>query len=165
MDAVDSVPELIALADQVGAPQVVAHAAEVPGVALWLQDDLDASAVLLNKSAGIYQDIDNQQCAGHFLENTAGWAQRAGRAEDAAVLLGSASALREDTGIPTPAYETFLFDQILEAVRNDLGDDLQAALDRGWALSMTKPWISLRKSRRCELRSVGGSLFGCGAAL
>ena len=136
VDAIGTVPELLALSDQIGAPQLVAHASEVPGVVLWFQDDLDGSAVMLNKAAGIYQDIRNQQCAGHCLENIAGWAQRAGRAEAAAAILGSASALREDTGIPTPRYETFLFEQIREAIRDDLGDDVHAVWDRGLELSM-----------------------------
>lgn len=138
VDNIETMPELIALADRIGAPQLVAHASEIPAVVAWFKSDSDRAAALLGKAAGIYIEIGNQQCAGHCLENTAGWAQSSGRAEDAAVLLGSASALRLDTGIPTPAYESYLFDKILAAVRDDLGDSFTDAWDRGERLSMTE---------------------------
>ena len=91
--------------------------------------------MLLAKAAGIYFQLGNQQCAAHCLETTAGWAQRSGRAEDAAMLLGSTTALRRDTGIPTPVYERFLFDQIMAAVRDELGDGFTEPWERGQALS------------------------------
>jgi non-specific serine/threonine protein kinase len=136
VDDVETVPELMAVSDQIGAPQLVAHGAEIPAVVRWFKGDFDSAAVLLDKAAGLYLEISNPQCSAHFLENASGWAQRSGRVEEAAALLGSASALRLDTGIPTPSYENFLFDDILTAVRDELGDRFTDAWDRGSERSM-----------------------------
>jgi predicted ATPase/class 3 adenylate cyclase len=135
-DARRLIDELTATAERVGSPQLLAHAAEIPAAVGWIDGDYAAAAALLHAAAGHYLVIGNQQCAGHCLENTAGWAQRSGRHEEAARLLGSASALRQDTGLPTPVYESFLFDDILAETRDDLGDRFEAAWDRGQELSM-----------------------------
>lgn len=135
-EAEAAVPELTLLSDRIEAPQLVAHGAELPAVVSWVKGDLESAAALLSKAAGLYRQIGNQQCAAHCLENTAGWAQRSGRERHAAVLLGSAEALRLDTGIPTPEYESFLFDEILVAVQDELGDTFTDAWVRGQELSM-----------------------------
>lgn len=135
-DAEAAVTEMVALTESIGAPQLVAHGAEISAVVNWLKDDLGPAAASLGQAAGIYLEIGNQQCAAHCLENAAAWAQRSGRAMDAATLLGSSTALRLDTGIPTPDYETFLFDQIVVAARDELGDSFADAWDRGLELSM-----------------------------
>ena len=137
-DAEPGVAELTELAGSIGSPQLLAHGAEIPAVVAWFDGDLETAAALLNTAAGHYLQIGNQQCTGHCLENTAGWAQRSDLSEEAAVLLGAASALRHDTGIPTPVYENFLFDEILLAVKATLGDRFDAAWDRGQAMSMEK---------------------------
>jgi hypothetical protein len=133
---IDTVPELQETAEHIGSPQLLAHAAEVPAVASWLAGDLDTSAPLLAHAAGIYKAIQNQQCAAHCLENSAGWALRSGKPADAAVLLGGATALREDIGIPTPAYEDFLYEEILEETQTQLADGFSEAWERGQAMSM-----------------------------
>lgn len=135
-DAEAAVPELVKLTDQIGAPQLLAHGAEVPAVVRWLKGDFDSSAELLNGAAGYYLQIGNQQCAAHCLENAAGWAQRSGRSREAATLLSSASALRLDTGIPTPIYEVLIFDEILAETKAELGDDFVNAWEQGQELSM-----------------------------
>lgn len=137
-DAEDGVTELIRLTESIGSPQLLAHGAEIPAVVACFQGDLDTAAVLLNSAAGHYQQIGNQQCTGHYLENTAVWAQRSGRPHEAAVLLGGAKALREDTGIPTPVYENFLFDETLTDAKANLGDRFDDEWDKGQAMSMEK---------------------------
>ncbi len=137
-DAEPGAFEMRRLSESVGSPQLLAHGAEFPAIVAFLDGDFDTAAALLNTAAGHYLQIGNQQCAGHCLENTAGWAQRSDLPEEATVLLGAASALRDDTGIPTPVYENFLFDEILLAVKATLGDRFDAAWDRGQAMSMDK---------------------------
>ena len=137
-DAEPGVTELMELTESIGSPQLLAHGAEIPAIVAYFDGDLETAAALLNTAAGHYLQIGNQQCTGHCLENTAGWAQRSDLPEEATVLLGAASALRDDTGIPTPVYENFLFDEILLAVKATLGDRFDAAWDRGQAMSMEK---------------------------
>ena len=136
VEDIDTIPELEETAERIGSPQLLAHAAEVPAVASWLAGDFDTSAPLLAHAAGLYKKIQNQQCTGHCLENTAGWALRSGKPAEAAVLLGGATALRKDTGIPTPAYEDFLYEEILQATRSQLGDRFSESWERGQAMSM-----------------------------
>jgi predicted ATPase/class 3 adenylate cyclase len=135
-DAKEGVVELTTAAEKIGAPQLLAHAAEIPAVLGWLEGDVDTAAPLLAGAAGHYLEIGNQQCAGHCLENAAGWSLEAGMPVESAILLGAASSLRDDTGIPTPVYESFLFDDILSRVREGLGDDFEAAWNKGQAMSM-----------------------------
>lgn len=70
------------------------------------------------------------------MENTAVWAQQSGLSHEAAELLGGATALREDIGIPIPVYENFLFDETLTEVEGDLGDRFDAAWNEGQAMPM-----------------------------
>ena len=137
-DAEPGVAELMELTESIGSPQLLAHGAEIPAVVAWFDGDFDTAAALLNSAAGHYLQIGNQQCAGHCLENTAGWAQRSGLPYEAAVLLGGASALRDDTGIPPPVYENFLFDETLAEAKANLGDRFDTAWDKGQAMSMDK---------------------------
>ncbi len=136
VEDIETIAELSGTAERIGSPQLLAHAAEIPAVAGWFAGDFGTSAHLLAKAAAIYLEIRNQQCAAHCLENTAGWALRSGRPVDAAVLLGGATALREDTGIPTPAFEDFLYDEILRDTKNALGSEFAIAWERGQAMSM-----------------------------
>lgn len=135
-DEIESVEELRSTAEAIGAPQLLAHSYEIPGVVAWFQGDLGRSAALLSDAARIYQELQNPQCAAHCLENASGWAAKAERFEDAALLLGSADALRADIGIPTPAFENVVYDQVSNSTRNRLGDDFDPAHARGRALSM-----------------------------
>ncbi len=137
-DAEPGVAELMELTESIGSPQLLAHGAEIPAVVAYFDGDLETAAALLNSAAGHYLQIGNQQCAGHCLENTAGWAQRSGLPYEAAVLLGGASALRDDTGIPPPVYENFLFDETLAEAKANLGDRFDTAWDKGQAMSMDK---------------------------
>ncbi len=133
---VETTDEMRKTAEAIGAPQLVAHADEIPAVTYWLSGDVDSATPLLAHAAEIYLDLQNAQCAAHFLENTAGWAQRVGRSKDAALLLGSSTALRTEVGIPTPRYETLLYDVIEQEVKGSLGDEFSTLFDRGKELSM-----------------------------
>lgn len=145
VDDIETVPELISSANAVGAPQLVAHAAEIPGVVSWFRGDFDTAADLLNEAAGIYIELGNPQCASHCLENTAGWANRLGMFEEAALLLGAASSLRLDIGIPTPAYESYLFDEILASAKAQLTNEFDDHWQRGWGLSMEEALAHVRQ--------------------
>ena len=118
------------------APQLIAHAAEIPAAVAWYKGDVDAAAPLLAEAAAIYKVIQNQQCAGHCLENGAGWAAKADKPTEAAILLGAATALREDTGIPTPGYEKLLYEEVVEEVRGALGDAFDERWNTGASMSM-----------------------------
>ncbi len=135
-DAASGAAELTSVTARLSVPQLSAHGAEIPAVMAWLGGDFETAAPLLHEAAGHYLEIRNEQCAGHCLENAAGWAQRSGRSEEAAIFLGAADALRRDTGIPTPLYESFLFEEILAEVSRDLGEGFDPAWRRGESMSM-----------------------------
>ncbi len=105
-------------------------------MAAWFRGDFDEAAPLLARAAGIYIQIRNQQCAAHCLENTAGWTMRSGSAIDASVLLGASKALRDDSGIPTPEYESLIYDRILKETKAELAEDFIPAWEKGQAMSM-----------------------------
>ena len=136
VDDIETIDELITTAEAIGAPQLLAHADEIPAVAAWFRGDVDEAAPLLARAAGIYIQIRNQQCAAHCLENSAGWAMRSGSAIDASVLLGASKALRDDSGIPTPQYESLIYDTIFNEIKTELAEDFTPAWEKGQAMSM-----------------------------
>ncbi len=129
--------ELETVCEAVGAPQLLAHAMELPALALMMLGELEDAGSRFRRALDLYRQIGNQQCTAHCLENTAAWVLAGGDAENSAVLLGATEALRADIGVPIPPYESILFEDTLKKVVAALGKaPFDAAWQRGQAMDM-----------------------------
>ncbi|MFQ5948719.1 MAG: hypothetical protein ACE5KX_07660, partial [Acidimicrobiia bacterium] len=134
--AVEVSRDLDELCRSIGAPQLVAHGAEVTGVVRGLTGDDEGARRYFAEALRLYGRLRNQQCASHCIENTAYWAVGDERAERVTVLLGAAEAMRDDIGVPVPPYENLYFQQAYERARAALDPStFAAAWERGSAMS------------------------------
>lgn len=138
---VDSAAEHIAvfrkLADEVGAPQLLAHQREFQGVVARLDGRLDEAVPLLLESLGHYRELGNAACSAHWLENAAATLIERD-ARGAAEILAATNRLRNEIGVPSPPYERLYYDATLERAQRELeAPEFEVAWQTGEALDFT----------------------------
>lgn len=122
--------ECEAIMRSVGAPQLVAHGAEIHAMALARKEGLPDAAPLMREAVSLYGIIDNPNCGAHCLENVA--LLLAGTEPgDAIALLAATERLREMTGVPAPPYENLSFEQARRQAETMLGQDAAGQAWRG----------------------------------
>lgn len=129
--ALRAIEECERLMRSVGAPQLVAHGAEIRAWFLGAAGRMAEAAPLMHEAIGLYGAVRNPNCGAHCLENTALLLSDRDP-EVALTLLGATERLRAEIGVPPPPYENLGFadaQQRAEAlVAHDVAD---AAWQRG----------------------------------
>jgi predicted ATPase len=126
------------LADEVGAPQLLAHQREFEGSVMRLDGRVDESIPLLLEGLRHYQVLANPACSAHCMENAAA-AVAHFDPQGAATILAATQRLRADIGVPSPPYEQLYYDDTLTKVTMVLEDEeLDAAWKAGEALDFTE---------------------------
>lgn len=119
--------------EQVGSRLRISDSLMLLAVSSIFSDDLDAGRDYLVRSHRLTSGVLTDQIAGLVVSSHL--ALRAGRPEDAGRLAGAAEAVTTQTGVTNAALEILHVQDPAEAVRSRLGDDAEAFLDEGRALS------------------------------
>lgn len=75
----------------------------------------EAAVPLCAKALGLYDAIQNRNCCAHCIDTIADLVMERGNPTEAATLLGAAAALRQQTGVPVPPYESFMHNRVVTA--------------------------------------------------
>ena len=114
--------ECDAVMRSVGAPQLVAHGAEVRALVLGMAGHIDEAVPLMREAIELYTQMQNPNCGAHCMENTA--LLLAGTdAERALMLLAAATRLREEIGVPVPPYENLSFEDARRTAEAGLDEE------------------------------------------
>jgi non-specific serine/threonine protein kinase len=123
--------EGLALARQlVVAPDHVVHYYYLRALVALKTGDLTGAREMLAESLGIARELQDRRHGAHGLETSAWLATVHRQPERAARLLGAASTLRDDLGLPIPATFQLEFDEYVPMAKAQLE---AARWDRAWA--------------------------------
>jgi len=156
LKAVELVDEHAELVRPIQVPDLLAHAAELSAVARWrASGDYEQARPLLHEALRLYQQIGSVLCTAHCLEATAAWAIEVGAVNEAAILAGATEALREDAGIPVPAYESLYYEEAKRRLVAILGEECYSQqIKRGRSLDCDR--AILAALALVESPSIGG---------
>jgi hypothetical protein len=104
-----------------------------------VQGDLEESGRLFHEAVALHARIRNYGCLSHCLEHVALWSLDRQRAEEAATLLGTVDAIREDVvgSVAVPPFERIWHDLGTSAAREALGSEgFEDAWGRGRAMDV-----------------------------
>jgi predicted ATPase/class 3 adenylate cyclase len=127
------------LGSRVPGPLLHAHLAEASGLLARVQGDLDQAAELFRQAVGLHARIRNFGCLSHCLEHVALWSLDRNEPEQAAVLLGTVDAIREDVvgNAAVAPFEMMWHDRATASAREALGEEGFAdAWGRGRAMTV-----------------------------
>jgi predicted ATPase/class 3 adenylate cyclase len=127
------------LGSRVPGPLLHAHIAEASGLLARVQGDLDQAGQLLQQAVTLHARIRNFGCLSHCLEHVALWSLDRKEPEQAATLLGTVDAIREDIigNTAVPGFEKMWHERATSSAREALGDEGFAdAWGRGRAMSV-----------------------------
>lgn len=135
--ALAAAEELLELADQLGAPQLLAHANEAMTYS-WYAADRSPSAKITDhtsRALQLYAQIHNERCGAHGLTAAGLWLAHCGRSRPTAVLQGAAEAARRRLGAHAPRYEHPYGFDVLERVTDLPGDAWAHHVEEGRRLT------------------------------
>lgn len=119
---------------EIGAPQLVAHIAEIRAFFLGLDGRLLEAAPLMREAVNLYAQVRDPNCGAHFLENVA-LLLCDQQPENALELLAATERLRAEIGVPPPPYENLGFTDANARARSLLAPhQADVAWQRGTAL-------------------------------
>jgi predicted ATPase/class 3 adenylate cyclase len=127
------------LGARVPGPLLHAHLAEASGLLARVQGDLDQAAELFRQAVGLHARIRNFGCLSHCLEHVALWSLDRNEPEQAAVLLGTVDAIREDVvgNAAVAPFEMMWHDRATASAREALGEaGFADAWGRGRAMTV-----------------------------
>ena len=127
------------LGNRVPAPLLRAHVAEAAGLLARVRGDLEEAGRLFHEAVALHARIRNYGCLSHCLEHVALWSLDRQRAEQAATLLGTVDAIREDVvgSVAVPPFERIWHDLGTNAAREALGSEgFEDAWGRGRAMNI-----------------------------
>jgi predicted ATPase/class 3 adenylate cyclase len=137
--------EALALLREVGDRWAIANTLNNLGNVLRSQGDLQAAARLYQESLAIYAEFGDKRALAYLLEDMAGLAALQGRAEQALVLAGRASSLRDAVGSPLSSTEQAKLEQLLAPAKGALGEAAQArAREAGKGLTLEQTVLYAR---------------------
>jgi tetratricopeptide (TPR) repeat protein len=116
--SVEMSKQLIVMAEQVGAPNALAHAHESVAWAGSHAEQAPDALAAYRKALPFYRDLGNRDCACHCLSGVAHSLALTGRTRDAAELIGVVDALLESLSVVPPGYERVLYYRAREALGN-----------------------------------------------
>ena len=94
----------------------------------------EASAAL-HKAVAVLEAVPFPESAAALLEIASRILTARGRALQAAYLLGASASIREEIGKELEPFETELHDEVLVRLREELGDEFEAARSKGVAMT------------------------------
>jgi non-specific serine/threonine protein kinase len=127
------------LGSRMPGPLLQAHVAEAAGLLARVQGDLEEAGRLLHLAVGMHARIRNLGCLSHCLEHVALWSLDRKKPEQAATLLGTVDAIREDVvgSTAVPPFERMWHDRGTNAAREALGaEGFTDAWARGRAMNV-----------------------------
>ena len=127
------------LGSRLPGPLLRAHVAEAAGLLARVQGDLEEAGRLLHEAVALHARIRNYGCLSHCLEHVALWSLDRQRPDQAATLLGTVDAIREDVvgNVAVPPFERIWHDRGTNAAREALGSEgFEDAWGRGRAMNV-----------------------------